>query len=104
MMDLGKFTSIHIFYHEFFKGVFQAAFLLSTPILFTNLVNVFKHIQKAEKVTGIRLGPDDAYLITRGLRTLDVRLDRHWQNARKIAAFLSKNKKIKLSINSTIYF
>ncbi|MDP7319421.1 MAG: flagellar biosynthetic protein FliR [Bacteriovoracaceae bacterium] len=38
MMDLGKFTSIHIFYHEFFKGVFQAAFLLSTPILFTNLV------------------------------------------------------------------
>ena len=36
--DLGKFAQIHIFYHEFFKGVSQAAFLLATPILFTNLL------------------------------------------------------------------
>ena len=57
---------------------------------------VFKHIQKAEKVTGIRLGPDDAYLITRGIRTLDVRLHKHQENAKKIASFLGKNKKIKV--------
>ena len=57
---------------------------------------VYKHVKKADDVLGLRLGPDDAYLITRGLRTLDVRLDRHQQNARKVAAFLSKNKKIKL--------
>ena len=57
---------------------------------------VFKHIQKAEKVTGTRLGPDDAYLITRGIRTLDVRLDKHQENAKKIASFLGKNKKIKV--------
>jgi len=57
---------------------------------------VFKLVEKANKVTGLRLGPDDAYLITRGLRTLDLRLDKHQENARKIAAFLSKNKKIKL--------
>ena len=57
---------------------------------------VFKRVQDAERITGIRLGPDDAYLITRGLRTLDVRLDRHRENAKKVAAFLSKNKKIKL--------
>ena len=38
MLSLGKFASIHIFYQDFFKGVFQAAFLISTPILFTNLV------------------------------------------------------------------
>ncbi len=37
-LDIGKFSSIHIFYHDFFKGVFQAAFLLATPILFTNLL------------------------------------------------------------------
>lgn len=36
--NVGNFANIHIFYHKFFKGVFQAAFLLSTPILFTNLV------------------------------------------------------------------
>ena len=57
---------------------------------------VFKHVEKAQKITGLRLGPDDAYLITRGLRTLDVRLDKHEENAKKVAAFLSKNKKIKL--------
>ena len=57
---------------------------------------VFKLVEKANKVTGLRLGPDDAYLITRGLRTLDLRLDKHQENARKVAAFLSKNKKIKL--------
>ncbi len=57
---------------------------------------VFNKIRTAEKITGLRLGPDDAYLITRGLRTLDVRLDRHSENAKKVAAFLSKNKKFKL--------
>ena len=57
---------------------------------------VFNRIKIAEKITGLRLAPDDAYLITRGLRTLDVRLDRHRENAKKVAAFLSKNKKIKL--------
>ena len=57
---------------------------------------VFNKVKIAEKITGLRLGPDDAYLITRGLRTLDVRLDRHSENAKKVAAFLSKNKKFKL--------
>ena len=57
---------------------------------------VFPKVKIAEKITGQRLGPDDAYLITRGLRTLDVRLDRHNDNAKKVAAFLSQNKKIEL--------
>ena len=57
---------------------------------------VFQKVLKTEKITGLRLGPDDAYLITRGLRTLDVRLDRHRENAMKVAEFLSKFKNIKL--------
>jgi len=57
---------------------------------------VFKKVRAAERITGLRLGPDDAYLITRGLRTLDVRLDRHRENAKKVAEFLSRNKKFKL--------
>ena len=57
---------------------------------------VFNQVEKAQKITGLRLGPDDAYLITRGLRTLDVRLDKHEENAKKVAKFLSKNKKVKL--------
>ena len=57
---------------------------------------VFKYVEKANKITGLRLGPDDAYLIIRGLRTLDVRLDRHEENAKKVASFLSRHKKVKL--------
>ena len=57
---------------------------------------IFRQVDKANKITGLRLGPDDAYLITRGLRTLDIRLDRHEKNAKKISEFLSKYKNIKL--------
>ena len=55
---------------------------------------VFKYVQRAEKISGLRMGPDDAYLIIRGLRTLDTRLDMHELNAKKIALFLNKHKKI----------
>ena len=57
---------------------------------------VFKQVEKANKITGLRLGPDDAYLITRGLRTLDVRLDKHEKSAKQVAEFLSNYKNIKL--------
>ena len=57
---------------------------------------VFKQVDKTNKITGLRLGPDDAYLITRGLRTLDVRLDKHEKSAKQIAEFLSNYKNIKL--------
>ena len=55
---------------------------------------VFKHVEKAQKIIGLRLGPDDAYLILRGIRTLDVRLEKHQENALKVSKFLSKQKKI----------
>ena len=57
---------------------------------------VFNKVYNAQRVTGLRLSPDDAYLITRGLRTLDVRLDKHSDNAKKVSEFLSKFKNIKL--------
>ena len=57
---------------------------------------VFKDVDRANKITGLRLGPDDAYLITRGLRTLDIRLDKHEKNSKEVAEFLSKYKNVKL--------
>ena len=57
---------------------------------------VFKDVDKANKITGLRLGPDDAYLITRGLRTLDVRLDKHEKSSKEVAEFLSRYKNIKI--------
>ena len=56
---------------------------------------VFKHVYKYNEISGHRMSPDDAYLIIRGLRTLDVRLEKHQENTKKIATWLSKHKKIK---------
>ncbi len=55
---------------------------------------VFKLVEATNKISGLRLGPDDAYLILRGIRTLDVRLEKHQENALKVSKFLSKQKKI----------
>ena len=55
---------------------------------------VFKLVEATNRVTGMRLSPDDAYLILRGIRTLDVRMDKHQINALKVAKFLSKQKKV----------
>jgi len=55
---------------------------------------VFKLVESTNRVTGLRLSPDDAYLILRGIRTLDVRMDKHHINALKVAKFLSKQKKV----------
>ncbi len=54
----------------------------------------FKLVEPTNRVTGLRLSPDDAYLILRGIRTLDVRMDKHHINALKISNFLSKQKKV----------
>ncbi len=38
-------------------------------------------------MTGAIMSPFDAFLVTRGLKTLDIRMDRHCANARKVAEF-----------------
>ena len=45
-------------------------------------------------VSGYRMSPDDAYLIIRGLRTLDIRMDKHQENTKKIINFLKNQRKI----------
>ena len=55
---------------------------------------VLKLVEATNNVAGLRLSPDDAYLILRGIRTLDVRMDKHYENALKVARFLSKQKKV----------
>ena len=56
---------------------------------------VFKKIMFFYKLSGYRMSADEAYLIIRGLRTLDVRLEKHYENTKKIINFLKKQKKIK---------
>ena len=45
-------------------------------------------IEQGSRVLGQAAGPDDAWLALRGLRTLDVRLRRHEENALKVANWL----------------
>ena len=56
---------------------------------------VFKKIMFFYKLSGYRMSADEAYLIIRGLRTLDTRLDQHYKNTMKVINFLKGQKKIK---------
>ena len=55
---------------------------------------VFKKIMFFYKLSGYRMSADEAYLIIRGLRTLDTRLKQHYQNTKAVINFLRKQKKI----------
>ena len=55
---------------------------------------VYKKVWWCNHVSGHRLSPDDAYLVIRGLRTLDMRLEKHQESTKKVINFLNKQKKI----------
>jgi len=55
---------------------------------------VYKKVWWYNHVSGYRLSPDDAYLIIRGLRTLDIRMDKHQESTKKIINFLKTQRKI----------
>ena len=56
---------------------------------------VFPKVNFYNRVSGYRASPDDAYLVIRGLRTLDIRLEKHEKNTKEVIKFLVKQKKIK---------
>ena len=45
-------------------------------------------------MTGSVLGPTEAYLIIRGMKTLEVRMKKHCENAMKVAEFLAAHNKV----------
>ena len=55
---------------------------------------VFSKIMFFYKLSGYRMSSDEAYLIIRGLRTLDTRLKQHSINTKILINFLKKQKKI----------
>ena len=46
-------------------------------------------------MTGAVIGPFEAYLISRGMKTLDIRMEKHCKNAMAIAKYLESNSKVK---------
>ncbi len=69
----------------------------SDVMLGTVAVNkkIYSKVEFYNRIAGYRVSADDAYLVLRGLRTLDVRLERHQKNTKQIINFLRKEKKIK---------
>ena len=55
---------------------------------------VFKQIMFFYKLSGYRMSADEAYLIIRGLRTLDTRLKQHYESTKTVINFLKKQPKI----------
>ena len=45
-------------------------------------------------MTGAVLGPQDAYYIIRGMKTFEIRMERHCKNAKEVVEFLNKHPKI----------
>ena len=55
---------------------------------------VYKKVWWYNHLSGYRLSSDDAYLVIRGLRTLDIRLEKHQENTIKVIKWMSQQKKI----------
>ena len=53
---------------------------------------VFSKIMFFYKLSGYRMSSDEAYLIIRGLRTLDTRLKQHSENTKLLSIFKKQKK------------
>lgn len=62
--------------------------------LITGKFELVKKVFGYREINGASLHPFSSYLILRGLRTLELRMERHNQNAQRIAEYLEKHPKI----------
>ena len=60
----------------------------------TNDPTIAERLRFLQKSLGAVPGPFDAWLVLRGLKTLAVRMDRHCDNARVVAAFLHEHPRV----------
>ena len=61
----------------------------------TNDRGLYNRIQFIQNTTGSVPGPFDCFLVLRGIKTLAVRMERHAENAMKIAQFLEKHPQVR---------
>lgn len=63
--------------------------------LVVNDKNLYDQLYFIQKSTGAVPGPQDCFLVLRGIKTLHVRMDRHCENGAKIAHYLRSHPKVK---------
>ena len=61
----------------------------------TNDKELAERLAFIQNATGGVLGPQDSFLLIRGIKTLGVRMDRHVENAQKAAEFLTSHASVK---------
>lgn len=64
-------------------------------VIMTNDKAVKESLDFARKAVGLNPSPFDAWLTTRGVKTLALRMERHQKNAQEIAEFLEAHPKVK---------
>lgn len=62
----------------------------------------WKQVKDTTQSMGQTAGPDDIYLALRGLRTMGVRLQRHWESGVKVAQWLEKQPEIEAVIHPAL--
>lgn len=71
------------------QGRVLGGIILGSKALITEVMNFARH-------SGPSLSPFNAWVLSKSLETLAVRMDRHCENALKVAEYLEKHPKIKL--------
>ncbi len=63
--------------------------------LVTNNSDLFEKLKFYQNAVGAIPGPQDCYLVLRGIKTLPLRMDKHCDNTKTIAAFLTQHSSVK---------
>jgi cystathionine beta-lyase/cystathionine gamma-synthase len=61
----------------------------------TNSAEIKEQLDFARKAIGVNPSPFDTWLVTRGLKTLALRMEQHQRNAMAVAQYLEKHPKVK---------
>lgn len=89
-LDLGADTVVHSItkYIGGHSDVIGGAVIVKDKLL-------AEKIGFLQNAVGSILSPFDSYSVLRGIKTLEIRMQKHDENAKKIVAFLAKHKKVK---------
>ena len=68
-------------------------------VVMLNEHNLYEKIQYYQNAAGAVMAPFDSYLVIRGIKTLALRMERHAENALKVAEFLEQHP----SVNRVVY-
>ena len=64
--------------------------------------DVISKLLNAQQLLGASVSPDDCYLVTRGIRTLGLRMKKHHESSLKVAIWLEKRQEIEIVIHPAL--